>query len=64
MPNANAAPRVAVKVAVWVRKPGPMAEVAIMNIAAISDERRALENSLAVCVTAAFLRWELFFPEQ
>ncbi len=56
MPKANAAPRVAVKVAVWVRKPGPMAEVAIMKIAAINEARRALVNSLAVCVTAAFLR--------
>ncbi|MNT33106.1 hypothetical protein D3C72_1690180 [compost metagenome] len=56
MPKANAAPSVAVKVAVWVRKPGPMAEVAIMKIAAIKDERRALLNSQAVCVTASFLQ--------
>ncbi len=33
MAKANAAPRVTVKVVVWVRKPGPMAEVAIKNIA-------------------------------
>ncbi len=49
-------PSVAVNVAVWVRNPGPMAEVAIMKIAAINEARRALVNSLAVCVTAAFLR--------
>ena len=34
--NAKAAPRETVKVVVWVMKPGPMAEVAIRNIAPIS----------------------------
>ncbi len=41
MPKAKAAPICAVKVAVWVMKPGPMAEVAIRNTAAISEDRRA-----------------------
>jgi hypothetical protein len=42
MPKAKAAPSFVVKVAVWVMKPGPMAEVAIRKIAAISAERRDL----------------------
>jgi len=40
--NANAAPRVAAKVVVWVMKPGPMALVAIRNIAPSSIRRRSL----------------------
>ncbi|GAC1038669.1 hypothetical protein thsps117_34270 [Pseudomonas sp. No.117] len=51
MPKAKAAPSLAVKVAVWVRKPGPMAEVAIRKMAAINDERRSLVKALAVWVT-------------
>ncbi len=34
MAKPNAAPNFTVKTAVWVRKPGPMAEVAIMKIEA------------------------------
>jgi hypothetical protein len=34
-----------VNVAVWVMNPGPMAEVAIMKIAAIKEARRAFVNS-------------------
>jgi hypothetical protein len=37
--NANAAPSCTVNVVVWVMKPGPMAEVAIRNIAPIRVER-------------------------
>ena len=40
MPKANAAPSVLVKIAVWVMNPGPMAEVAIRNTAAVSEARR------------------------
>jgi hypothetical protein len=40
IPKANAAPSVLVKVAVWVMKPGPMAEVAIRKTAAINEARR------------------------
>ena len=56
MPKANAAPNVAVNVAVWVRKPGPIADVAIMKMAATKDARRAFVNSFVVVVTASFLR--------
>ena len=39
MANAIAAPSLAVKTAVWVRKPGPMAEVAMRKMApTIADE--------------------------
>src|SRR3954467_15555808 len=43
--NANAAPNCTVKAVVWVMKPGPMAEVAIRNIAP-SRVERVLEASL------------------
>jgi hypothetical protein len=39
MAKANAAPSCTVNVVVWVMKPGPMAEVAIRNIAPISVDR-------------------------
>src|SRR3954454_13806841 len=45
MPNAKAAPNCTVKAVVWVMKPGPMAEVAIRNIAP-SRVERVLEASL------------------
>ena len=48
MPKAKAAPMVAVKVAVWVMKPGPMAEVAMRKMAAINDERRERAKSAVV----------------
>ena len=48
MPNAKAAPMVAVTGAVWVMKPGPRAEVAIRKMAAISDERRERAKSPVV----------------
>ncbi|GHC23961.1 hypothetical protein GCM10010082_15450 [Kushneria pakistanensis] len=44
MAKAKAAPIVAVKVAVWVMKPGPTAEVAIRKTAPISEARRDLTN--------------------
>src|SRR5688572_26469051 len=47
--NANAAPSCAVKVAVWVMKPGPMALVAIRNIAPSTALRREAE---LIAVTA------------
>lgn len=47
MPKAKAAPMVAVKVAVWVMKPGPMAEVAIRKTAASRELRRFLTASVA-----------------
>ncbi|GEK67809.1 hypothetical protein PDE01_13290 [Paracoccus denitrificans] len=43
MAKAKAAPSFAVKVAVWVMKPGPMAEVAIRKIAAMKPPRAAAE---------------------
>ena len=42
--KANAEPSFAVKVAVWVMKPGPMAEVAMRKIAAIKAPRRVLAD--------------------
>ncbi len=39
MANANAAPSSTVKAVVWVMKPGPIAEVAMRNIAPSSVER-------------------------
>ncbi|GAB3456355.1 hypothetical protein GCM10027519_12810 [Kineococcus endophyticus] len=40
--KANAAPSVAVKVAVWVMKPGPMADVAMRKIAPTTGPRPGL----------------------
>jgi hypothetical protein len=37
-----------VKVAVWVMKPGPIAEVAIKKMAAVSEARRDFTNSAPV----------------
>lgn len=42
MPKAKAAPSLLVKVAVCVMKPGPMAEVAMRKMAAVSEARRDL----------------------
>ncbi|GAA1315301.1 hypothetical protein GCM10020360_18350 [Nonlabens tegetincola] len=51
MPKAKAAPSVAVKVAVWVMKPGPIAEVAIKKIAPSSDARLLLAKPTALLAT-------------
>ena len=53
IPNAKAAPIVAVKVAVCVIKPGPIADVAIKKIAAINDERLFFINDGDVVFTGS-----------
>ena len=45
MAKAKAEPSLVVKVAVYVMKPGPMAEVAIRKMAAVRDARRDFANS-------------------
>ena len=51
--NANAAPSWTVKTVVWVMKPGPMALVAMRNMAPSRAERRAagLRAALTVVVS-------------
>ncbi len=52
MANANAAPSWAVKVAVWVMNPGPMAEVAMRKMAPRMGPLRLLANAFAFCVAS------------